>query len=64
MYVTVEKGGCIGCGSCVALCPEVFFYEDDVASAIATPIGEAHQPLVRKAAAICPVEVIYVDEEE
>ncbi len=63
MYVTVEKGGCIGCGSCVALCPNVFHYEGELASAITTPVNQEDYALVRKAAAICPVNVIYIDEE-
>ena len=28
MYVLIDEGACVGCGSCEALCPDVFVMND------------------------------------
>ncbi len=55
--------GCISCGSCEAICPNVFEVTD---IAHVRPNGdlEDNAELVREAADMCPVSVIKVDEEQ
>lgn len=50
--------GCISCGACVAVCPEVFrFNENDVAEAYADVTGE-NKEKAEEARDGCPVSVI------
>lgn len=63
MNVLINRAGCIGCGTCEALCPEVFQIEGDgLAQVIAQPDGYLEEQ-TREAAASCPVSVIEVGEE-
>jgi len=59
MKVTVEDG-CIACGACESMCPEVFKV-DDVASADNSKVA-GNEDAVREAAEGCPVSVINVEE--
>lgn len=58
--VTVEPG-CISCGSCQFIAPEVFEVTDTshVKEGVAL---NAFQERIREAAAKCPVQVICVEE--
>jgi ferredoxin len=58
--VTIQPG-CISCGSCQFLAPEVFEVTDmsHVKEGVAL---EHHQASIRNAAAKCPVQVIHVEE--
>ena len=68
MKVSIDRDGCIGCGVCEALCPEVFKLLDDGKSSIVEKYrkgepneGEVDDNLmscVESAKASCPVEVI------
>lgn len=52
--------GCISCGSCVDICPEVFGYNDeDIAEVIGSPDGQ--EELTQEAADSCPVSVILTE---
>lgn len=64
MFVTIERGGCIGCMSCVGICPEVFSIDSDgeTATAIDTEVPSEHLEAVQQACRFCPVDVIYLDE--
>ena len=57
MKATVDRNGCIGCGLCAEICPDVF----DIAEAVKEPtrsnIHKAHE-----AAESCPVQVIDVQD--
>ena len=58
MKVTIEDG-CIACGACESICPDVFSIEDTAIvneSAIA-----ANEDSVKEAADACPLSVIKVD---
>ncbi len=68
MRVTIEREGCIGCGVCEALCPEVFKLIEDGKSSITEKYrngnmgeGEVNDSLiscVENSKNSCPVEVI------
>lgn len=63
MRVQVEKELCIGCESCVDLCPEVFDMEEDVAyTKIEDDIPEDLEDPCREAAEACPTEAIIIEE--
>lgn len=60
MRVEVDRGGCIGCGVCAEICPEVFAIADDgLSEVVASPNG--FEARVAEAAEACPVSVIAVD---
>ena len=51
----VDKEKCIGCGTCVAICPEVFDIGDDGKSYVKNPKGKCDlEEVVRT----CPVGAI------
>ncbi len=52
---------CIGCGSCVELCPEVFELKDD--KAIVKAPDKCDTCNCQEAMEICPVEAITIIEE-
>jgi ferredoxin len=63
MRVQVDKELCIGCESCVDLCPEVFDMEEEVAyTKIDDDIPEDTEDTCREAAEACPTEAIIVEE--
>lgn len=59
--VHVEKDLCIACGSCVAMCPEHFEFDDDN---LAKAINEEVNEEVKDAANACPTEAIKIEEKE
>ena len=60
MRVWIEQG-CIGCGLCQEICPEVF-QVDETASVIEENIPD-NDDGIAEAAGECPVEVIIVSEQ-
>lgn len=59
MYVSIVQG-CIACGACESICPEVFtVYDTAQANIERVPGFEAE---CREAAACCPVSVIRIEE--
>ncbi len=57
----VDWDTCIGCGSCVELCPAVFELKDEKAYVIAADKCDTCN--CQEAADICPVEAITITEE-
>lgn len=55
--ITVDKETCIGCGSCVALCPDVFQLD---ANGKAEVISQDNVACAKNAAETCPVQAIKV----
>ena len=52
--------GCISCGNCIEICPEVFKYNsEDIAEVIGNP--DDHEESVQEAADSCPVSVILTE---
>ena len=60
--VTIDSDECIGCGTCVDICPEVFQMngETDLAEVILVEGGPEEQ--IEDAIASCPVECIHREE--
>lgn len=62
MNVSIDESGCIGCGLCTQVCPEVFEMGDSgVAEVIMEEVPENLEDSVQEAADGCPVEVITVE---
>lgn len=55
--VTVDKDACIGCGTCVAMCPNVFQMGDDGKCHVANSKGASEQE-IQQAIDACPVQCI------
>ncbi|BAE83240.1 MULTISPECIES: ferredoxin [Desulfitobacterium] len=61
MYATVESD-CIGCGSCEAVCPEIFRMNDSgLAEAYVNPVPAELEESAKEAADMCPVNVIILE---
>lgn len=61
MKASIDRSGCIGCGSCVGICPEVFRLADDGLSEVYTEPTQETIDKAKEAAANCPAEVITVE---
>jgi len=61
MRVTIDRDGCIGCGLCESICPEVFkLDEEGKAYAIEGEISAEYKNDSLEAAKDCPVSVIKI----
>lgn len=60
MHVEVDPDLCIGCGTCVDLCPEVFEWADgeEKAVAVASEVPEDLEEACQEAVESCPTEAI------
>ena len=56
MAIKVNEKTCIGCGSCEAVCPQVFKIKDGKAKVIA----QKNIPCAKEAKDICPVDAISI----
>ena len=62
MKATIDRDGCIGCGLCCDICPEVFRLADDNLAEVYGPVTEKNLAAAREAEQSCPVSVLQVDE--
>jgi ferredoxin len=62
MKVRVDKETCIGDETCVAVCPEIFEMEGDVAVAKMENVPKELEGKCKEAAESCPVEAILIEE--
>lgn len=60
--VSIETEECIGCQTCVEICPEVFgFNEDEEKAYVIKPMGGPEDE-IQEAVDSCPVECILWEE--
>lgn len=52
------KEGCIACGTCVSLCPEIFQFDDDGLAEVCADVTEELEETAKDARDACPVSVI------
>ena len=56
---------CIGCGSCIAMCEEVFEFNDNgFAEAKDKELNDEEKEMVNNIILMCPVEAISIEEEK
>ncbi len=60
MKVRIEEG-CIGCGLCIDVCPEVFRLNDEGLSEVYEQPKSENQDSAQEAADGCPVTVIITE---
>jgi len=53
--VKVNREKCIGCGTCQAICPEVFEIDDNSKAKI---ISQAKSSCIKEAIEACPIDAI------
>lgn len=56
--IKVDQSTCIGCGTCVALCPDCFAMNAEGKSDV---ISQENVECAKNAAASCPVQAIIVE---
>lgn len=56
--VKIDRKGCIGCGNCSSVCPEVFEMDKDGKAKVKKGKEKAKDTCVDKAIQECPVSVI------
>jgi ferredoxin len=61
MIPKVNKEVCIGCGSCVAICPEVFKMGDDGKAEVLAGDFSGMDEKITQAKDACPVQAISVE---
>jgi ferredoxin len=61
MEVKVDGELCVGCETCVDICPEIFEMEDNIAIAKVKDVPEELQESCREAADSCGVEAIIIE---
>ncbi|MFA5522743.1 MAG: ferredoxin [Tissierellales bacterium] len=62
MKVTIDQDGCIGCGLCADICPEVFAMNDDGVAEVIAEVTADTEDCTQEAADSCPVSVIHIEE--
>jgi ferredoxin len=61
MKAVIDRDGCIACGLCTELCPEVFRMADDGLAEVYSDITPETEETAAEAADNCPTSVISVD---
>lgn len=54
--------GCISCGACIDICPEVFRFGPDGTSEAYREVAPAKEEAAKEARDSCPVSVIDIEE--
>ncbi len=62
MKARVDQEACVGDGTCVDMCPEIFQMDGDVAITTMDDVPPELEGACRDAAEACPVEAIILEE--
>jgi len=57
--VVIETEECVGCQSCVELCPDVFGFDEDTEKAKVIREEGGSESCIQEAVETCPVECIH-----
>jgi ferredoxin len=60
--VIIDTDECIGCESCVELCPEVFGFNEETEKAHVIQEAGGPEDCIQEAIETCPVECIFWEE--
>ncbi|MGM0424266.1 MAG: ferredoxin [Thermodesulfobacteriota bacterium] len=60
--VVIDKEECIGCESCVEICPEVFAFDEEEEKAYVIKEEGGPEDLIEEAMESCPSECIHWEE--
>jgi len=61
--VEIDEEVCIGCETCVELCPDIFAFNNELSKAYVIMPEGGDQECIEEAMASCPVSCISNDEE-
>lgn len=61
MKASIDRSGCISCGLCANICPEVFHIADDGLADVNGDITADTENEAQEAADSCPVTVITIE---
>jgi ferredoxin len=61
--VIIDTDECIGCESCVELCPEVFEFDEETEKAKVIKAKVGSEDCIEEAIETCPVECIFWEED-
>jgi ferredoxin len=59
--ITIDKDECIGCQSCVEICPDVFGFDDDEEKAYVLEDFDDTADCAEEAQASCPADCIDIE---
>ncbi len=62
MKAKIDRDGCISCGMCTEICPEVFELADDGLAHVIRQPDESTEKQAKEAEESCPVQVIEITE--
>lgn len=62
MKAEIDRSGCIGCGICEEICPNVFRIDDEGLAEVYADIEEADEEKAIEARDSCPVSVISIED--
>lgn len=62
MKAEIDRSGCIACGLCAELCPEVFRMAEDGLAEVYAEVEESVKESAIEARDSCPVSVISIEE--
>jgi ferredoxin len=63
MKAVIDRDGCIGCGLCAEICPEVFRMADDGLAEVHGEVTEENFDAAKEAEENCPVSVITIESD-
>lgn len=62
MKAFIDRDGCISCGLCMDICPDVFEFADDGLADVKQEPTRSNIHKAHEAAESCPVQVISVED--